>query len=149
LTLYHTNGIGWTKVDFRDSAKTTKDKARQNYFGDVFRFGNFWEGGIKFQFYKSIGLSASFERSLVYPRHLFWYWSASMIIESAGQGAIDAFVKAIMKSSPYAGPVTSFILKNGLSFGLYELRRKNMNWPIQTDAPLVYDNAKIGLSFTF
>jgi hypothetical protein len=54
-----------------------------------------------------------------------------------------------MDRSPYAGPIVHFVLKNALSYGFYELRKKHMNWPVQTVAPLMYENYKVGLTFAF
>jgi hypothetical protein len=71
------------------------------------------------------------------------------MIETVGQTAIDGFIHAIMKSSPTAGPIINFVLKNALAYGLYELRRENMNWPFNSAEPLLFDSFKAGFTFTF
>jgi len=39
LALAASNGLGWTKLEFLDSAMTTGDQESLNYVGDAFRFG--------------------------------------------------------------------------------------------------------------
>ena len=46
-------------------------------------------------------------------------------------------------------PSLSFVLQNALNYGFYELRQKNMNWPIETVAPLAFDSFNIGISLSF
>jgi hypothetical protein len=46
-------------------------------------------------------------------------------------------------------PVVAFILKGAISYGMYELRSNNMNWPIKTAEPMMFDNYKVGITFTF
>ena len=62
---------------------------------------------------------------------------------------IDHFSKEVLKASPIAGPIVNFLLKNALSYGSFELRKKYMNWPFETVSPLMFENFKIGLSFVF
>jgi opacity protein-like surface antigen len=85
LSLYHMNGIGWTKTEFKDS---TIDRAANDLIrtlGDNFRFGTMFEAGMKLQVFKPIALNVAYERSIVFPRHMFWYWAASEITEGIGQ----------------------------------------------------------------
>jgi hypothetical protein len=97
----------------------------------------------------TLAIDASYERSIVYPRHLFWKWGMGMIIEGAGQGLVNLFVEKILDSSPLAAPIVNFLLKNALSYGIYELRQDKMNWPFETVAPLAFDQFKIGISIVF
>jgi hypothetical protein len=118
-------------------------------FNDSFRFGTMTEGGIRIRFIPLISVNAGYERAIVFPRHLFWKHVGSMAIEWAGIGAIDFFVREVMDESPAAGPIISFILKNGLSYGMYQLRREKMNWPFDSAEPLTLDTWRFGLTFTF
>ncbi len=150
LIFYYGGSLIWTNIDFKDSIPSINDPFHlKDTYHDAIRFGNQFEGGIKFQIAGPFVFNAGYERSIIYTRHMFWYWLGSVAIEGIGQGLLDSFIKSIIKSSPYAGPVVFFILKNGLAYGLYELRKSNMNWPINTAKPLMINSFKLGLSFMF
>jgi hypothetical protein len=149
LTLYHTGALVWTQIDFMDTTNIPKDQKRMDNFGDNFRFGNYFEAGINFQIYEPVAITLGYQETVIFPRHMFWKWAGSGIIEGIGSGAISWFTGKVIKSSPKWGPVVYFVLKNAYSYGINELRKKKMNWPFNTDAPLIYDNYKIGLSFAF
>lgn len=150
LIFYHSLGLQWTKVDFlnSDTSNFSQIDARQTY-SDYFHFGEQWESGIKLQLFKFLSINANYERQVVYPRYMFWYWSMEKMIDAVGYGLIESFTYSIMKSSSWALPVMNFILKSGLSYGIYELKKVKMNWPFETVSPLMYDNFKIGLSINF
>lgn len=149
LGLGEGNSIVWNKISLKDSLTDPKDKAQFDYIGDGFRFGAQTEANINLKFADFIGVNVGYERTAIFPRHLFWYWAGSEIIRSAGSGLVGVFVREVGKSSPEAVPVVNFILKNALNYGFYELRKKNMNWPFDTEPPLMYDNFKIGINFNF
>jgi len=54
-----------------------------------------------------------------------------------------------MDASPTAVPVVHFLLKNGLSYGVYQLRKEKMNYPFDSEAPIVNDTFKVGVTFIF
>jgi hypothetical protein len=130
-------GINGSEYDKRDD------------FNKTLRIGSTAEGGIIIPLGPMLNLQASYDRTIVFPRHMVWIHMGSAIIEAAGQSMIDGFVHAIYKSSPFAAPIVSFILKNGLSYGLYELRREKMNWPFESAEPLLFDTYKVGVKFIF
>jgi len=154
LVLYNSGSMVWTNysappppVLLNEFSYSGYDKL--NDFNDHFRFGTGTEAGIIIPLGGLISFQAQYDRTIVFPRHLVWKNFGSMILEAMAQGAIDGFVKAIMKSTPEAGPIVSFLLKNGLSYGLYELRREKMNWPFNSEKPLLFDSFKLGFTFTF
>jgi opacity protein-like surface antigen len=146
---YHSYSFEWSKLRMEDTPLNTDDKNMTDLYNQSFRFGNSTEGGIKFQFIPNMSVDASYERSVIFPRHIFWAWTGGVVVEAAGQWAIDSFVNEILDSSPYAAPIVNFVLKNALSYGLYELRHDKMNWPFNTAAPLSYDQFKVGVTFVF
>jgi len=146
---YHTYSFEWTRLKMKDTPVNPADQSIINLFNQSYRFGTSFEGGVRFKLINNLMVDAGYERSIIFPRHLFWKWAGSVIIEAAGQGAIDKFVDKIVDSSPYAAPVVSFVLKNALSYGIYELRQEKMNWPFSSAPPLAYDQFKIGLTFVF
>jgi hypothetical protein len=161
---YTSNSFVWTRIKSNDYyvidptasyvplnkiGLSKNDSETLDLFNDSFRFGTMTEGGIRVQLIPLISFNAGYERAIVFPRHMFWKHVGSMAIEWAGIGAIDFFVREIMDDSPAAGPIISFILKNGFSYGLYQLRREKMNWPFNTAEPLTLDTWRFGLTFTF
>ena len=146
---YSTFDLSWSKLDLKNQNIPTADKELVSNFDGAFRFGTNWEGGVKFKIIPMLTLDASYERAVIFQRHLFWKWLGSSAVELAGQWMVDGFVNEIMHSSPYAGPAMSFILKNALSYGIYELRQDKMNWPFKSAAPLAYDQFKFGFTVNF
>jgi hypothetical protein len=149
LLLYNSNALIWTRLEFVDGSFTNDPLHIYDTYNESIRFGDKFEGGIKIQLFKPLGISAAYERSIVFPRHLFWYWLGSEAIELVGQSLVDGFVKAVIKSNSVAAPIVAFALKNGFSYVLYELRSEKMNWPFDTTVPLHFQSFKLGLSFMF
>ncbi len=61
---------------------------------------------------------------------------------------MDLFTE-VFESSPAAGPIVNFLLKNALAYGFYELRQEKMNWPFNSEAPIAYDQFKFGVTVVF
>lgn len=161
---YQTNSLVWTRMDFPESFtdpvgiprdpdpnhdEFIKQSETLKLFDESFRFGTMTEAGIRVQVIPLLSFNAGFERSLVYPRFMVWKSLGSQVIEWAGLGAADFFVHEVLDSSPAAGPIINFLLKNAVTFGMYQLRRDKMAWPFDTDAPLTIDSWKFGLTFAF
>jgi len=149
LVLYNSWSFDWSNVDFTNLANNPEDQNTLEYIEDGIRFGTSFDGGVRFIATSLITLDAGFQRSIVFPRHLFWKWAGSALIEAASQGLLDIFIKEIFRSSPAAGPIVYFLLKNALSYGIYELRQEKMNWPFPSAPPLAFDSFKFGVMFTF
>jgi hypothetical protein len=149
LVLYNSDLANWTRVDFSDSATVPNTQHRLDRFSDDLRFGRSFEAGFRLRFFDNISLTAGYEQEQIFARYQIWYWAGSEIIEAAVTGLTSDFISRVIKRSSTAGPIVNFIIKNGISYAFYELRKKDMNWPIKTEAPLVFDNFKIGISFTF
>lgn len=153
VIFYNTGSLNWSRIDFKYPNILTLLPDPEidvlNLYDESFRFGTSSEGGIRFKIIKNIMLDAGYERSIVFQRHLFWKWAGSAIIEEAAQGLLDGFIYRIFKSTPDAGPIVNFVLKNALSYGIYELRKDKMNWPFKSEAPIMYDQFKFGVTFVF
>jgi hypothetical protein len=153
IIFYNSNTMNWSRIDFTIPYIVTfapnPDYGVLNLYDKTFRFGTSSEGGIRFKLLRNVMLDAGYEKSIVFQRHLFWKWAGSGIIEAAAQGALDGFVHKIFATSPAAGPIVSFVLKNALSYGIYELRKDKMNWPFKSEPPFIYDQFKFGLTFVF
>jgi hypothetical protein len=149
LVTYSSFAFGWSKLKVQDNVLDPSDSDLLGLFDDEFRFGTKMEGGIKVQVIPYMTADAGYERSIIYPRFLFWKALVSLGLESVGQWLLDEFIDEILDSSPAAVPVVSFFLKNGLSYGVYELRKEDMNYPFDTASPFLTDTVKIGASFVF
>jgi hypothetical protein len=143
------SGMTWTSLDFEDKTTDTLQQTNLDVFGSQLRFGNMFEASMTFFPIENVGLNVGYERAMVYPRHMFWYWAASGIIQGAAQGLTGWFSKAVIEKSPVAGAIMHFVLENAVNYGFFELRKKNMNWPIETVPPFIYDSFKVGLTFRF
>lgn len=146
LLLYHANGINWTKTQFNTPGNNAADADRIDYLGNDIRFGNQFESGVRVRFIDNLALTAAYSRNVIYPRHLFWYWAGSELTEFAAQGVAGAFVKFVEKSAPEFVPIVNFALHSAISYGIYELRRDNMNWPIGTESPFEFQTFKLGIT---
>ncbi len=150
---YYSYTMNWSNIDFKFPDILTlvpdPDNDVLNLYDESFRFGTSSEGGVRIKVLDNLMLDAGYERSIVFQRHLFWKWAGSAIIETAAQGLIDGFVSEVFESSPAAGPIVNFILKNGLAYGIYELRQKKMNWPFSSEAPIAIDQFKFGITVVF
>lgn len=150
---YYTYSINWSNIDFTYPDVLTfapdPDVEILNLYDESFRFGTSSEGGVRFQIIDNLMLDAGYERSIVFQRHLFWKWAGSALIEAGAQGLLDGFISKIFRSSPAAGPIVNFVLKNALAYGIYELRQDEMNWPFPSEPPIAYDQFKVGVTFVF
>ncbi|NLO19901.1 MAG: hypothetical protein GX121_08525 [Ignavibacteria bacterium] len=149
LLLYNSKGIVWMDPNFSSDSIGDQLAELKNRFGDAIRFGNCFEAGVKYQIIAPLAIDIAYERTVLYPRHLFWYWTASEMIEAAGHGLVNCFVYQVAKSSPFAAPVVNFLLQNIVSYAAFELRKSKMNWPFDTSMPILTDSYKIGISTAF
>lgn len=150
---YYSWALNWSNIDFTYPDVWTlvpdPDQEILNLYDESFRFGTSSEGGVRVKVIENLMIDAGYERSIVFQRHLFWKWAGSALIEAAAQGLLDGFINKIFKSSPAAGPVVNFLLKNALAYGIYELRQDKMNWPFPSEAPIAYDQFKFGVTVVF
>jgi len=149
IVLFNTWGFNWSQLKVEDSIINLYDREFINQFHDNFKFGTFAAGGIKIKPISMIEIEAGVERNAIYPAVLFWKASGSLILEAAAQGLVDKFINEVFASTPSAAPIVGFLLKNGLSFAIYELRKEKVNWPFDSPTPLMVDSYKIGLNFVF
>jgi hypothetical protein len=149
LVLYSSFALGGSKLKVEGDVPDESDRDRLDLFDDTYRFGNKMEGGIKLHLLPYLTADAAYERAHIYPRFLFWKALVSFGLEGIANWLLDEFIDKILESSPAAVPVVNFFLKNGLSYGVYELREEDMNYPFETAPPFVTDSFKIGGSFVF
>lgn len=145
----------WTKLDkvdysyFSPGTNLVNDIEIFNRYEGSIRFGTISEAGIRIEAHSHISLNAAYETSVIFPRYKFGKHIISFAIESAAQHVLDNFIDEVLDSSPYAGPIVNFVLKNGLSYAFYTLKKEKMNWPFNTETPLTSETLKFGITFTF
>lgn len=147
----HKSGFSWTRLNLRNNGNTDSPEFVDKFqrYDKKFKFGEQFQSTANIVLFELINLNASYQRMNIYPAHMFWYWSLSQIIETTAHSILDEFVDEITKFSPDLTPVFNIILKTGLSYGIYELLRTNMNWPVETEPPFVIENFKVGIAFNF
>lgn len=146
---YSQEGWIWTRLNMPVLPGNANDLERIERFDKAIRFGDAVEGGMKLTIASVISLNASYEASTVYPRHMFWHWTASQLVESAGRGLVDWFIDEIFDASPGAAPVMEFLLKNAWNFTYYSLKRDGMSFPISSEKPLTFETIKVGFTVNF
>jgi hypothetical protein len=150
IYLYTGSGLNWTNVSYtvETGGDESSNEALNTFDGDL-RFGQTWESGLRMSLIGPLNIIGGYEQNIIFPRHLFWKWAVSGLIEGVGIGLLGAFSNWIMDEAPAAGPVVNWALKTGAYYILYKLRTEDMNWPFETAPPLVIDSWKIGLSLEF
>lgn len=158
LIPYVSQDLVWTKLsEFHDPLNESfgweelSSRGLYDYLGSL-RFGDKSAYGIKLQLASMIQLNANYETSVVYRRHLFWYWSGSVLLSQAGYHLLSEFTDEMVDKSPVIGTIFNFALKAGYQYGYYLLRKSNMNWPFNesgNEAPLTFETFNFGIGFVF
>jgi len=151
LVPYTSNSFVWSRLDAQDYTTSAFQNEIDiiNRFNESFRFGSSFESGINFQLTRMISIQTQLNRTIVFERHQFGKHLISMLVEEGGLFLLEAFTDNVLENDPVAGTIVTFLLKSGYSFGLYQLRTKDMYWPYRSAAPLSYISFKFGTSFTF
>ncbi len=140
----------WTSVKPRTYAEmdTAGWQQVRDFTGSV-RFGSTMAPTVEWRMGSTLSLRASYSWTQVLPRHMFWYWAGSELVEGAADFIAGAMIKSFGRSSTASLPVMNFILRNAVAYTFKELRRDKMNWPFDTVAPLNVTSWNVGLSVTF
>jgi hypothetical protein len=154
IILYTGTNMNWNHLKFdangyEHGVDTVMLGNTPEVFGDKIRFGGNYNSGAKIQLFQRISLGAEFSQNFIFPRHMFWYWAGGEIVEAAAVGILNEFIEEIDERSPYLAPVVNILFKTGLRYGLYELKKDNMNWPINTAPPFMYESIKASVSINF
>jgi len=147
---YNERSLVWSKISTtRPDNLIQTDIDILNRYEDSYRFGELTEGGIKINMFRMLSVTGAYELQVVFPRHLFWEWLGSAIIRDASSAFIIVFAEDILDRTSFLGPAIFFVLKNGLSYAFYNAMKYNMNWPFTSEAPLTFENFKLGVSLNF
>ena len=146
VLLMHSDGVHWSKLRVKGNPGVSADAELLSLYG-AFRFGTKTEATVSFRVAPLVALNAGYECSLMFRRHLVWGWLGSVALEGGVGWALDKFIDRIVDASPAAAPIVNFVLKNGLSYGVYQLRKERMNYPFESEASILNDTFKIGMTF--
>lgn len=152
LVLQSSGALGWYTTDLEGEAVSglpSADAALLDQFTSHTRYGDSWESAVEFGVGDLLSLHAGYERAAVFPSFKVWYWLLSSMIDRGALVAADLFVDKVAEASPYAAPVVRFVLEGALQYAFYELRKDDMNWPFETEAPIVVDQFKLGVTTRF
>jgi hypothetical protein len=149
INLLTSDGVQWTNLALKGGITNSADSAILGMYEGGVRFGTKSGAVVRFHILPLLAVDMSYERSAVYRRHKVWEWLGGVIVQGGGDWLLDRFVDRILRSTPEAAPAVNFVLKNALSYGVYELRKKNGNWPFASEAPISNDTFMIGLTMVF
>jgi hypothetical protein len=143
------HGVQWGNLALKGGISNGPDSTLMESYEGGIRFSTKSGGVIRFHILPLLALDAGYERMVMYRKHKFWEWLGSVIVEGSGEWVIDRFVDRILSTSPGAAPIVNFVLKNAVSYGVYELRKKNGSWPFESEAPMTYDTFRVGITMVF
>jgi len=144
------NWLTWSSVKLTQALPSdSAQNQRIIDFGDGIRFGEHSRAAIDYRVAEPISIRAGVDWQQIYVRHMFWYWGVSQVISGIADGAAAWFVNEIGRNSPKMKPIMHFILRNGVAMGFKALRKDQMNWPFNTEAPLnvITYNIAVGIHF--
>lgn len=148
LMLYNGYGMDWTYLSYQGNPLTA-DSLILERINKSIRFGTNASAGLKLFITNNISIEGGYTRSIIFERHLFWKSAGSALLETIAHGLLDEFIDEIKSSSKIGAPIVNFILKSGLSYAFYELRKEKMNWPFDSASPLMNDKINFGITFVF
>jgi hypothetical protein len=149
ISLLTTQGVQWTNVALKSGITSGADSTLLGMYEGGIRFGTRSGAVVRFHMLPLLTLDAGYERSVVYRRHKFWEWLGGVVVAGGGDWLLDRFVDRILRSTPEGAPVVNFVLKSALSYGVYELRKKNGNWPFESEAPMSSETFMVGVTMVF
>ena len=143
------SGLHWATVSANGLSADSAQNVHLLRFTDGLRFGESSTASLNVRVAEPVSLGVRYDWAQIYPRHMFWYWGLSGLIEVIASAATDGFIKAIGKSSPVALPIMHFILSNAVNFRFKALRQNRMNWPFNTEAPLNIQTYSVSIGVHF
>ena len=149
LILYHSGAWKWSRIDVEFLPAIPEDRRRMARYDEEYRFGTFWRGGIRAEIASPLYLDVGYEHTVISPDFHFLKFTGSWLIENISQRWVDFVEMELIEVHGENWPWFNWIVKNGLSFALYELRRNNVYWPFESREPLNYDSFRVGFTFIF
>lgn len=95
-----------------------------------------------------LAVDMGFNRQAIYRRHLLLMDGVSEVVTGVGSVLLGFPTSWLYDISPDVGMIGEFILNSAYTYGVYELRKNNMNWPFSTEGAMVIDSWRIDMRFT-
>jgi hypothetical protein len=150
LLPYHHTQFSFTRVKSdRPASLSKEDNDILDRYEGSYRFSTATEGGVKFLISKSVGITASYEATVINPRIVFFPWIGGAIVQNITVGLVGHFGKEIMRTGHWMGPLMWAVLKNGAAYGVYLGMKEKQFWPFNSETPLTHETFKLSMSITF
>jgi hypothetical protein len=147
LILYHASSLVWAVVDMEMFPPfNIEERRRLEQFDETFRFGTMFAAGIKARIWETIWADVGYQHQIVFQRHVVPEWVGSAALELALLRWVDYYEKDLIEMHGEYFPALNLIYKTAVSLILYELRRDDMNWPFSGNAPMNFDQFKMGIT---
>jgi hypothetical protein len=150
LTPYHQYSISALKmVNSFPSSLSSPDSAILARAGNAYKLGMTTEAGLSAELFSTLGVAASYEAAVIYNKVVVWEWLGSYFIAATAIGAISTFADDIVGVSPVLGPVLYFVLRNGVALAYFYALSDNMNWPFDSETPMMTHSFRLDFSLRF
>jgi len=146
LFLSHSTAFSFSRIDFYNFPQGEADRKIFRQFNHEFKFGQIYSGGIKYKIHSIFHVNAQYEISQYYGNYQFLPWFGMWLIDNVLQRWIDYFEPDLIKVMDNNYPWVKFVYKNFISLLSYQLRKHEMYFPFDSEAPLYYDAFKIGIT---
>jgi hypothetical protein len=148
VILYHSASLEWNRFDFPDY-QIPEDNNYLAKFDENFKFGTSFTAGAFIQIHSPLYLNIGYTNSIIFRNFEFMRYIGSAAGELLIQRGIDYLAYKYVAKDSKLTPILNFIVKNGLSYLLYERRKKQEYFPLKSVYPAGLNGFKIGLSFIF
>ncbi len=145
----HTSFLGWARSDIELPSLNSNNQKVLNIYDEEYKFVNGFVASVNIETFTDLYLNVEYSKSITMPSFNFFKWFPGIFAELLMQRTLDAFGEHLLKAEPVLFPIANFVLKNSISFLLYELRRNNMFVPFPSNAPLNVYSFSIGLKLVF
>jgi len=150
LTPYHQYSISTLKIVNSFPAQlSSPDSAILARAGGAYKLGMTTEAGLSAEIFSSLGVAASYETAVIYNKVVFWEWLGSYFVAATAIGVMSEFAEDIVSVSPILGPVLYFVLRNGVAIAYFYALSDNMNWPFDSETPMMTHSFRLDFSLRF
>lgn len=147
LMLNHFSTVGWFVIDFENPAKTETGNKILAVYDNDYKYGTGFGASIEYSLTETLFLDAVYSRFIVLRSYNLLKYMPGAIGELILQRTIDVVSEELIGSEPDLIPIASFVVKNSLSYLLYELRQKKGMYPFDSEPPYNMSMFSIGIRF--
>jgi hypothetical protein len=108
-----------------------------------------FEGGFALGLSRSMTLDVGYEQMVAYPNWVVFPAVGAGVVHGIALHMADRIARHVARDSPRAAPIVSFILRNAISFAIYNQRRREVNWPFGGDPGVLTEGAKVSFTYSF